>query len=112
MVSVRILWKTKAVGYLKDTVADLGFRKSFFYRHLRNTTQGESLRREKRVVNGEGLVEAVHEGRGRSAAERAGHRASGPRLLPGTGFSAGGDRRRQVGLVARSDEAHAGGAGG
>ncbi len=51
---------------------------------------------------------AVHEGPRRQAAERAGHRAVGPGLLPRTGLAAGGHRRRQAGLVARADEARAG----
>ena len=45
----------------------------------------------------------VRPGRGRPTAERAGHRAVGPGLLPRPGFAAGGDRGGQAGLVARSD---------
>ena len=54
---------------------------------------------------------AVRPGRGRPAAERAGHRAVGPGILPRPGFAAGGDRGGQAGLVARSVEARAGGSG-
>jgi len=59
-----------------------------------------------------GATGAFCEGRGGPAAEPAGHRTLGPRVLRRAGLATGGDRRRQGELVAGTAEVRAGGPGG